>query len=124
MDIAITKPLKKNSYAILREAGYIPIFDRASGKQSYIFRIRGDRYPRFHIYVTEESTAKVAWHLHLDHREHGWGEKLHDTEYNGNAVTEEGNRLRRWLAYFTDTSQPSEPTKPESKGLFSKWFGS
>lgn len=134
MDIVITKPLKKNSYAVLRDAGYIPIFDRAGGKQSYIFRFRGDRYPRFHVYVEEESDARTKWHVHLDHREHGFGERLHDTEYDGEAVRDEAARLQRWLAHYIDQrpvteTRPSQSAaekkdEPRSGGFFSKFFGS
>jgi hypothetical protein len=129
MDIVITKPLKKNSYAILRDAGYIPIFDRASGKQSYVFRIKDGRYPRFHVYVQEESDARTKWHMHLDQREHGFGERLHDTDYDGEAVKEEGARLQRWLAHYIQAAPaPSSKTpsggKQDRRGFFSKLFGS
>lgn len=128
MDIVIAKPLKKNSYTILREAGYIPIFDRASGKQSYIFRTKEGRYPRFHVYVQEESDARTKWHLHLDNREHGFGERLHDTEYEGAAVNDEGARLKRWLAHYVETSPSGPPAAktpaPEKRSFLSKLFGS
>lgn len=134
MDIVISKPLKKNSYAILRDAGYIPIFDRASGKQSFVFRIKDTRYPRFHVYLEEESDSRTKWHLHLDHREHGFGERLHDTEYDGDAVREEGSRLQRWLMHYIDrgpapkntagTNNSSSSADAERRGFFSKLFGS
>lgn len=102
MDIRYEQPLAKNSYAILREAGYIPLFDRQSGKQSFAFKIRGDRYPRFHVYVQEESDTTLVLHLHLDHKEHGWSEtSRHDADYDGPEVKEEGGRLLRWLAHYT-----------------------
>lgn len=102
MDIHHPRALKKNSYSILRDAGYIPIHDRMSGKDSFVFKIRGDRYPRYHLYVEDETDAGVKWHLHIDHKEHGWNER-HDTDYDSAEVTEEAGRLRRWLAYYTQT---------------------
>ena len=103
MDIVHNKPLKKNSYTILRDAGYIPIYDRQSGKDSFVLKIHGDRYPRFHLYVEDESASGVKWHVHLDHKEHGWSERRHDTDYDSAEVAEEANRLRRWLQHHTQT---------------------
>jgi len=101
MDIHHPHPLSKNSYSVLREAGYIPIFDRQSGKESYVLKIRGDRYPRFHLYVQEETSAGVTWHVHMDQKEHGWSDSRHDTQYDTAEVKEEAERLRRWLTHFT-----------------------
>ncbi len=101
MDIAHQGFLRKNSYQILREAGYFPILDRRSGKQSYILRLTANRYPRFHVYVEGESDDELRLHLHLDYREHGWGQRLHDTEYDGEQVQAEAGRLKRWLQHFT-----------------------
>lgn len=101
MNIIYNKELMKTSYQILREAGYIPILDRKSGKQSYVFKIGGAHYPRYHVYVEEETDTLLKLHLHLDNREHGWGQKLHDTEYKGENVDAEAGRLERWLKHFT-----------------------
>lgn len=101
MDIRYDKPLSKNSYAILREAGYIPLFDRQSGKQSFAFKIRGDRYPRFHVYVQEETDTVLALHVHMDSKAHGWSDSRHDADYDGPEVREEAGRLLRWLAHYT-----------------------
>lgn len=101
MDIVHSKPLKNNSYTILREAGYIPIFDRQSGKESYVLKIRGDRYPRFHLYIQEENASGIKWHVHIDQKEHGWSDSRHDTKYDTAEVQDEADRLRRWLNHYT-----------------------
>lgn len=119
MDIVYGKPLTKNSAALLREAGYMPIFDRRSGKQSFVNKIRGDRYPRFHIYILEETEQSIKLHLHLDHKEHGWGERLHDSVYEGTEVEEEGARLHRWLVHHTRQT----PSVNEKKGFWANFFG-
>lgn len=122
MDIVYTKPLTKNSYNILRTAGYVPIREHKSGKESYVFKISGDRYPRLHLYVDSEEDDKIKWHLHLDNKEHGWGDRRHDTEYDGEQVEEEAARLRRWLAHFTkktsDQPPPEQFKKREAAGNF------
>lgn len=127
MDIHWQKPLKKTSYQLLREAGYIPITDRATGKQSYVFKLTSERYPRFHIYVEGEGDDFLQIHLHLDRRKHGFGERLHDTEYDGETVEKEGERLQRWMQHFTiaetaaDDSSKSNPK--DDKGFLAKLFG-
>lgn len=126
MDIIYTKPLTKNSYNILRAAGYVPVRDRKTGKESYVFKFRGDRYPRFHLYVEEEAVDQIKWHLHLDHKEHGWGERRHDTEYEGEEVEAEGARLQRWLVHFTQSDSSKKEEKKENEGIggiIAKIFG-
>lgn len=122
MDISYNKELTKNSYTILREVGYVPIHDRRSGKQSYVYRLTGNRYPRFHIYVQQETDDSLKLHLHLDHREHGWGQRLHDTEYDSEAVRSETDRLKRWLLHFTKKEKSADDPK-EDRGFLSKLFG-
>jgi len=122
MDIEWKKELTKNSYGILREAGYIPIQDRKSGKQSYVRKFTSAKYPRFHIYVKNEEDDYLKLHLHLDHKAHGWGERRHDTEYKGEKVSAETARLERWLVHFTDLGDNEESEK-DSGGFFSRLFG-
>ena len=122
MDIEWKKELTKNSYGILREAGYIPIQDRKSGKQSYVRKFTSAKYPRFHIYVENEKEDYLKLHLHLDHKAHGWGQRRHDTEYKGEKVSAETARLERWLVHFTDLGDNEESEK-DSGGFFSRLFG-
>jgi hypothetical protein len=121
MDIQWNQELTKTSYQLLREAGYIPIHDRRSGKQSYVYRLSANRYPRFHVYVEEETDNSLKLHLHMDTREHGWGERLHDTEYEGENVKRESDRLKRWLMHFT--VKHDDESEEEKGGFFSNLFG-
>ncbi len=125
MDIHWKQELKKTSYQLLREAGYIPITDKASAKQSYIFKLTTERYPRFHIYVEHESEKALKLHLHLDRRQHGFGQRLHDTEYEGENVQKETERLTRWLQHFThiEESDDKPDIEEDSRGLLAKLFG-
>ena len=113
MDILFQKPLQKTSYGILREAGYIPILDRASGKQSYVSKITQARYPRFHVYIEEEKDDLLKLHLHLDHKRHGWGERLHDTEYEGEQVDDESARIERWLNHYAVKDDQEEKSEED-----------
>ena len=121
MDIEWKQELTKTSYQLMREAGYLPITDRRSGKQSYVYRLTSNRYPRFHVYIEEEEETYLKIHLHLDHREHGFGQKLHDTEYQGANVEQESARIQRWLKHFTVTATEEDET--DEKGFFTKLFG-
>lgn len=121
MDIVYDKPLAKNAASILRDAGYIPLFDRLSGKQSFAHKIRGDRYPRFHVYVLEETESRLKLNLHLDNKEHGWGERRHDSKYDGEEVSAEAGRLMRWLAHHT--GQAASGGKADKKNFWQKFFG-
>lgn len=106
MDIVYRAPLTQTSYRIMRDAGYIPIHDRKSGKQSYVYKIRGDRYPRFHVYVREETENNLTLHVHLDHKAHGWSEtSRHDADYDSADVAQEAERLKRWLAHHTQKTK-------------------
>ena len=101
MDIVHNKELKQNSYTILRQAGYIPIRDRQSGKDSYVLKIHGAHYPRFHLYVEQEGKTQTKWHMHFDKKEHGWSERRHDTDYDSREVKDEAARLLRWLGHYS-----------------------
>ena len=98
------------------------MFDRASGKQSYVYRLTTNRYPRFHVYVEEETEDSMKLHLHLDNKQHGWGERRHDSDYDSEQVKAEGARLQRWMLHFTKQEVSSEDKK-EEKSLFSRLFG-
>lgn len=126
MDINYAKPLSETSYNMLRKAGYIPIRDRETGKDSYVFKISGDRYPRFHLYVEAEGATRLKWHLHLDNKKHGWGEKRHDADYDGPDVVEENDRLLRWLAHYTVKEEEKKEDDKGDKsvgGFIAKLFG-
>lgn len=127
MDINYSQPLSKNSYTILRAAGYVPIRDRKTGKESYVLKLRETHYPRFHLYIEREDKEEIAWHLHFDQKEHGWGEKRHDAQYDGEDVEKEVARLQRWLVHFTASSKDEDGPKDDKDksvgGFFAKLFG-
>ena len=70
--------------------------------------------------MEEERDDFVKLHLHLDHREHGWGQRLHDTEYDSDIVKTEASRLQRWMVHFTKQDKSGE--EQEEKGFLSKLF--
>lgn len=81
----------------IRRVGYGRIHDRLSDHYSYTRRLSRDFYPRFHLYIKEESD-KVIFDLHLDQKEATYaGQHRHNAEYDGEVVEREITRLRSLL---------------------------
>lgn len=86
---------------LLRSAGYHAILDRLAGKASWVRTMGRSHYPRFHLYISENSNS-VAFNLHLDQKKDTLklkGIKRHAGEYDGLRVTEEMERIERWIKY-------------------------
>lgn len=90
----------------LRRAGYTFITDRNSGQESFVRRLSGDFYPRFHLYVQEISgTDELFFNLHLDQKKASYeGQSRHSGEYEGELVEGEVARLRSYLQPGTTVS--------------------
>lgn len=83
-NVSITpdKLIKRCGYAELRNRG---------GEISYVRRVRGYQYPRFHIYFEKECI-----NLHLDQKRPCYqGVSAHSGEYKGEVVEEEGKRIKK-----------------------------
>lgn len=83
----------------LRRVGYTFITDRSSGQDSFVRRLGGDFYPRFHLYVQEISgTDELFFNLHLDQKKASYeGQSRHSGEYEGELVEGEVARLQSYL---------------------------
>lgn len=79
-------------------AGYHEFSDPNTGKISYIRRLSGDFYPRFHIYL-EEAKGQTMIRLHLDQKKpsYGGGTRAHGGEYDGSVVEGEIVRLKQFI---------------------------
>lgn len=85
--------LAQNIAQFLRSAGYINIYDRKTGKESYARHLARGDYPRLHLYIVDE-TETVTLDLHLDHKETSYqGQHMHNAEYSGDLVESEMRRL-------------------------------
>lgn len=79
----------------LRHAGYGFIYDRRSGQSSFVRRLGGGFYPRFHMYI-EENDKQVIFNLHLDQKQPSYaGAHAHNAEYEGEVVEQEIQRLKQ-----------------------------
>lgn len=78
---------------ILRRAGYKRIINRKTNKESFVYTPTRDRYPRFHLYITE-TEQEVSFDLHLDQAATRYeGQKAHRADYETEEVKEELTRI-------------------------------
>jgi len=85
IDNNIPIPLDK----LIRRCGYAAIKDR-QGQISYVRRLRGYHYPRFHVYIEKDGLT-----LHLDQKAPSYqGIPAHSAEYEGKILEQEAERIR------------------------------
>ncbi len=84
-------------FQFLRQAGYHALEDRRSQSLSFVRRLGGGFYPRYHIYL-QNTDDRVIFNLHLDQKKASYeGQKAHSGEYDGDLVKEEAMRLKSLL---------------------------
>jgi len=89
--------LKETPVVFLRRAGYGMIYDRHRGQESFVRRLGGLFYPRFHVYIAEEG-ERVILNLHLDQKQSSYaGSHMHSGEYDGELVEQELTRIKSLL---------------------------
>ncbi|MDO8499159.1 MAG: hypothetical protein Q7S66_00675 [bacterium] len=97
MQIKILKAKVAEAEHFMRRAGYGRLFDRRSQHVSFVKRIHGDLYPRFHVYIKDEG-ENWTLNLHLDQRATMYeGVTAHSGEYEGTAVEKEAARIIAFL---------------------------
>lgn len=91
--------LKVNYWQFLRSAGYHQDSGR-SGQISFSKSLTGGRYPRFHLYIQEES-ERLIFNLHLDQKQPSYaGQTAHSGEYDGELVEQELARLQTLIEAY------------------------
>ena len=105
---------KDNPSNFLRTCGYA--FERQEGEElSFVRRLAGTDYPRFHIYAHIEEIRNpkseirnLIVNLHLDQKKPSYkGTSAHSGEYAGELVEEEINRIEK----LSKTTTPPSPQK-------------
>ena len=93
MKIVINNP-SSHSRNLLRRAGYA-LHNTRDGEISFVRRLHGDDYPRFHIYVNKEEPGKlIEFSLHLDEKRASYeGHTAHSGQYEGEIVQQEQERI-------------------------------
>jgi len=89
--------IKKNDQiapVVLRRFGYAPYVNK-EGEQSFVRRIHGTAFPRFHLYVKEEDRTILRCSLHLDQKRPSYmGTRAHGGDYDSKTVQQEADRLQ------------------------------
>jgi len=93
MDVIIQKHGQIAPVA-LRKAGYAPYVNK-EGEQSFVKRVEGHDFPRFHLYIKEEDDKNLRCSLHLDQTKPSYmGTKAHGGDYDSDVVMSEADRLK------------------------------
>ncbi|MFH1671601.1 MAG: hypothetical protein ABH889_02410 [Candidatus Portnoybacteria bacterium] len=96
MKLTVQKPLKDNIYSLMRRLGYhFQGKDEERAEMAFSRPARG--YPRFHIYLKDESET-ININLHLDQKKPIYkGAPAHSADYEGENVKEEMERIKNEL---------------------------
>ena len=93
MKFTIPNNLTHNTQFILRQAGYLYIFDKISQHGSFVRELTRERYPRFHLYIMENK-EEITFDLHLDQAQARYqGQKAHRADYETEEVKVELTRI-------------------------------
>ncbi|MBL7022074.1 hypothetical protein ISR92_02030 [Patescibacteria group bacterium] len=93
MNFKVNAKLQYPWERLLQNAGY------HLHRDSYVKRLSGDFYPRFHVYMKNETEDFIELNVHLDQRRgvHE-GVTAHAGEYDSPIVIEEAERLKSIFA--------------------------
>lgn len=123
MDIPFPFDFPENKTTFMRRASYAAFTDPKTGSSSYVKRLRGDFYPRFHVYLETDKDNRSFISLHLDQKQASYeGSHAHSAEYDGLVVETEGKRLQGLIKNQMDNFKQNKKNQPESQGFFSKLF--
>ncbi|MFH1291875.1 MAG: hypothetical protein ABIH87_01625 [bacterium] len=97
MQISISKQKIQDIEKFILRCSYGKIFDRQTRKSSFVKRLRGSLYPRFHIHI-KETQEQYMLNLHLDQRYTRYkGATAHSGDYDGPVVEGEVERIKTAL---------------------------
>lgn len=100
MKFKITSKSSQSENYLMRRCGYIPIHDRKSGHDSYVRKLTNQRYPRFHLYLSEIS-GETIFDLHLDQNINRYNNQTaHNADYNSEEVKQELERIYQTIKQF------------------------
>ncbi len=105
--------------ALMRKFGYIQIYDRKSGKTSFVRRLRKEHYPRFNAYLFRDERGYV-FDIHYDWRRPMHKKEARSSEQDTDIVREEVKRVGT-IVWQINSGEIEPPTK--KKGFWSGLFG-
>jgi hypothetical protein len=122
MKIIFKGKLGDSARNLIRRCGYGEIRDFRSGETSYARKLGGGLYPRFHLYINQETADGLVLNLHLDQRQTRYeGQTAHSGEYDGELVENEAARIREIIEKWLSTETKSSPAK-EDEGFWKKFW--
>ena len=99
MKITIANLTKSEAVTKIKRCGYAEIKDPHTGQTSFVRRLGGYFYPRFHVYLEEDKSGQLFYTIHLDQKKPSYeGAKAHSGEYEGQLVEQEAERIKSSLA--------------------------
>jgi hypothetical protein len=93
----IVEDSRQNDKYLMRKCGYMPWRNPRSGETSYIRKLGGGYYPRFHIKVRKMG-SRLIFDLHLDSRRpmHKIGIRTYEDE-ESRIVSSEADRIKKFI---------------------------
>ena len=89
------KDFNGNIVQLMRKLGYHPDKGSNQSEPSFSRSLRGDKFPRFHIYYKPDADYL---NLHLDQKAPRYsGASDHGAEYNSPLVKKEANRIKTYV---------------------------
>jgi len=89
--------IKKGAYhslMIMRRLGYAAYTNR-QGVDSFVRRLHGAEFPRYHLYINNESEDEMTCSVHIDQRAPSYqGSHAHGGDYDSELVIQEIARLQ------------------------------
>lgn len=133
MVIELSGELVYNTSTLMRKLGYSPHFDRYKKEMTYVKKIQGRPFPRFHIHIKEEKDNYLKINLHFDAKRESYkGVSMHSGEYDSNIVKEEAKRIKIIFAELVKENNKykynnfkDSQNQNSNKGIFNKfkkWF--
>lgn len=102
MKFRVSSKFSLTVYQLVRKLGYFPVTDPYTKKTSFIRKLSAHRYPRFHLYISENSTG-IVFDLHLDQTAARYqGQTAHRADYNSPQVKEELTRIYHVISPFLE----------------------
>lgn len=99
MKIKINKKDGLEIIKLIKHSGYAEFKDRRAGQTSYTRRLGPYLYPRFHLYINQETNKEVILTLHLDQKQPSYrGCSSHSGEYDGELVEKEAIRIKEFIS--------------------------
>ena len=89
------KKNNQNTVFRVRRLGYAPYRNR-QGKESFVRRIQGGAFPRFHLYISEGEETLLHCSIHIDQTAHVYTQgSAHRGDYSSPALESEVQRIEK-----------------------------